>query len=339
MKLIERLLAAPLEQALERARTGRPLILRCRRPDTLERLKELAQIEFFMQVVELTAHGEPEATLLAAVRNEGLHHERLVEVATDPALCDTLFLIDCRSMAADAWRSMAGLWAAANRQKLHGPALCLVGLALPAPVGCQALDDGTLVGPAESLLMARRMRPDPSLIAETADQVAIECARGDLDLLDQLLRLPEADRFYPEAWLARQTETTLDQLYWRGREELCPVKLAKAELGLLRQRIWRGQVQILFPWIEVAREKLVTLAGNWLRPGLKDALQEPLDVRDYEWSHIAVAFATAGRSELSNEAKKIRDLRNMLAHGEPVDYATSGRAAAAATRLETEFQR
>jgi hypothetical protein len=68
-------------------------------------------------------------------------------------------------------------------------------------------------------------------------------------------------------------------------------------------------------------------------------MEEPLDVRDYEWSHITLAFATAGRSDLSNEAKKVRDLRNRLVHGGPADHATAIRAAAAVSEASRVFRR
>ncbi len=325
-RLINRLIDDYLEAALQRALDGSPLLLRCRRADTLDRLRAVAGQTLLLDTVEVPQSGSPEADLSEAVRTVDGRFPRISEIIADPLLSHVLFIVDGRDRSDRGWISIAGLWASTRRRHSTGPALCIIIHSGPPPAGCQALDDGALVGPAESLLLARSIRRDPPLLAEAADQVAIECACGNLPILTALLELPEVERFAPVRWLARQAEPPDPSTYWRGREAPDAIRLARSGSQALRARIWRGQMLILFPWIETCRELFITLQGSRIDAGLLDQDGQPLEVVDYEWGHIAAALKRQGQITAAQQANSIRELRNALAHAEPIDYQLAARS-------------
>ncbi len=83
---------------------------------------------------------------------------------------------------------------------------------------------------------------------------------------------------------------------------------------------------ILFPWIETCRELFITLQGSRIDAGLLDQDGQPLEVVDYEWGHIAAALKRQGQITAAQQANSIRELRNALAHAEPIDYQLAARS-------------
>lgn len=333
MILSERFRQAPLVRALEQAHDGAPLLVHCRDIQTIDRLQSIAERDFALDVV-LISGGPPEQALIAAVKQRG--HARIGEIVADASLSHTLLLVHCRPLDLGVWQSIAGLWSA-GRRAAPGPALCLVGdFAEAVPTGCQWLDDGALIGLAACLALAREHRPTPGLIAETADHVAIECARGDLDLLARLLRRPDADRFDPAQWLAAQPAAAISMLSWRGEEHGCPAALARDEPLALARRVWRGQVAVLFPWQEFERQAVLATGSHRLPAGLRDRdTDRVIPTADYEWSHIAIGLTQTGQTSLAAEARTLKDLRNALAHGDTVTHAGAERARTASARLRS----
>ncbi|MCU0881955.1 MAG: hypothetical protein MUF14_04715 [Hyphomonadaceae bacterium] len=253
------------------------------------------------------------------------------DIMVDPSLGHVLFIVT-GAASAQNWSSVAGLWAS-NRKRAAGPALCIINHAGPVPADCQWLDDGSFIGPAESLLMARTLRREPPLLAEAADQVAIECASGDLAILETLLSLPEPERFMPEHWLSRQPPPSTARTLWRGRETENAIRVAVSDRKLIRSRIWRGQMQILFPWMEQLREQFIARHGARIDAGFRDQNGQPLDVVDYEWGHLTTALQRQRHDILALNANIIRILRNALAHSDPVDYQLASRALSASQKL------
>lgn len=309
------------------------MLMHCRNIGTIDRLRNIAERDFALDVLNV-ADAPPEQALIAAVKQRG--HLRIGEIISDAGLSHTILLVLCRQSDLGAWQSIAGLWAA-GRRKTPGPALCLIGnFPEPVPADCQRLDDGALIGLAACLALAREHRPAPGLIAETADHVAIECARGDLDFLERLLRRPDADRFNPAQWLAGQPASAISMLNWRGEEHGCPAMLARDDPHALDRRVWRGQVAVLFPWQEFERQALLTKSGNLLPAGIRDRETDlVISTKDYEWSQIAIGLTQIGQTSLAIEARLLRDLRNALAHGDSVAHALAERARTAAGRLRS----
>ena len=330
--LVDRLIDGQLEKALQIAVDGSPLLLTCRQADTLDRLRNVAATAFLLDTQDVPADSPPDAALQAAASAVGEGLLRIGEIITDATLHHVLFIV-VGPRVGTAWTSIAGMWAATRKKGTSGPSLCIVNPSGPVPAGCQRLDDGAFIGPAESLLVARMLRRDPLPLAEAADQVAIECASGDLDILKALLAFPEQDRFAPVLQLERLSARAGSTTIWRGREESHAAWLARHDLPALQRRIWRGQLLILFPWMEALREAFIARQGPRIDMGWRDQDGGPLEVGDYEWGHITTALQRISNGQASQAANSIRHLRNALAHSQPVEYQVAVRAVAAGDSL------
>lgn len=331
--LIESLLDAPLHEAVGAARGGPPLLIRCRRDDTIGRLCRVAETDHYLEVLSVSGAASPVLALLGTVATAGFAADSLEDLVIDPGLDNTLLLADGRETRAAEWRNIAGLFASRRAGTgMRGPTLVVRVDAENTPTGCRYIDDGSLIGPAEALLLAQREKRRPAIVTEAADYSAIEAARGDLHLLEQLLRLPESDRFNTELWCHRQPSGEQKPLLWRGREEYCPIWLAHHDAPRLAHRIWRGHVMTLFPWLEEAREQFLGRHGKRLPEGEIDReTGDRLVVEDYEWGHIARGLKQIGRNDLAGPAHTLRLARNRIAHGRPLEYRE-------AIEMEAAFQ-
>jgi hypothetical protein len=320
--LIESLLDTPLNGALVASRNGPPLLIRCRHEDTLSRLCRVAETEHYLEVLRVRADGSPLHALLNSVSTDGFAADSLEELVVDAALSDTVLLADGRGSAAAEWRNIAGLFASRRVSKgPRGPTLIIHVDSENTPTGCRFIDDGSLTGPAESLLLAQREQRCVTVVSETANYCAIEAARGDLHLLSRLLRLPDVDKVELEVWCRGQQSNGQAPLLWRGREEFCPVWLAAHDPPRLGHRLWRGQVMSLFPWLEEAREQFIISHGARLPDGEVDReTGDRLVVQEYEWGHIARALKRLNRNDLASHAHILRLARNYIAHGHPLKY-------------------
>ena len=331
---IDQLVDARLDDALMQAMEGAPLILRIRRPPTRDRLIERATNGPMGYEIAWIKDGAPHEALLAAAAELGSRATTLGTLMRASEVAYTLFIVEAAAGAVDAWMLHAAAFAAARAQGgSSGPALVVLAGDGRVPSSCQALDDGSFIGPAEAAVFARNKRASRTMLAECGDAAAIEVARGDLDQLDRLLALPEAQRFDPSGWIDRQPASLLPgSLPWRGREEACPIWLARADRGRLQRRIWRGHVGVLFPWLAEAQEEFLTRHRARLPAEIEDReLGMPIPVEEFEWGHITRALRRRAPS-LAEPAGLLRDLRNELAHGRPARWEQASRA-------EAQFQR
>jgi hypothetical protein len=142
----------------------------------------------------------------------------------------------------------------------------------------------------------------------------------------------------PESWLAElgsargwsaSDDATGSCAAWRGlRQEFdgCH-RLHSAWLAVagrrstLLQRVWNGQVAALFPLLERQRRALLKTHGNLLRVPWRTTFGEIEKIADLELNHIAEQLALqrgAGLRDLCEFVRWLRDIRNDLAHLEPV---------------------
>ena len=178
--------------------------------------------------------------------------------------------------------------------------------------------------------------PRPPLHRRVALAVGVELAGTDPRLGVELAGLGLSDLLQPgpllravaqrRGWSARDCtaahwlEGTLDDL--EGAEYVHSAALAVAgREGDLRRRVWRGEVGVVFPFIEEQRLRL--LEAREVRRHLRLPLETPFgridDPRDLEIGHI---WRLTRRARLSPETDRLleylMEMRHALAHLEPV---------------------
>jgi hypothetical protein len=313
--------AARLDGALEAAAEGRPLILRARRADTAQRLLERAiygRTSLETVTVDIDV-ATPQAALIEAGARCVPGIANLVECSTSPRLDYKLFVVDLGGREVGPWLTLAGTFARMRADVVEGPALVLIGNATTAPAGCEFLDDGGFVGPAEALMLVGEKRKGSGLLTECADAAAIEVSRGDLVQLGALLDLNDRERFDPTDWLGSQAVSEM-KLIWRARDEVCATWLARHAPTRLRNRIWRGHVSVMFPWIANALADFLEVHGRRLPASLPDRhTGAPIPRADFEWGELVFCLNQRAPA-LGDKAHNIRMVRNALAHRRPLNW-------------------
>lgn len=333
--LLDQLATARFDALLDGAAAGAPLLLRTRRADTLPRLLDRARTgPLMLDVAEVGAAGAPVDALRRAAATLGVGADDLADLLTAPGLRHALLVAEVGGDAS-GWSTVAGAWASLRRRAApRGPALILITQPVRPPAGCTFFDDGALFGPIESALLARSLRPEGGLLAQTADAAAIEVARGDGMLLGAMMRLSDVERLDPSDWLARQPpRTSPAPLLWRNEEAPCPCWLVRHDAAALRRRVWRGHLTVLLPWLEETRSRFLTRYVERLPAGQIDrASGETVDPADYEWGHIVAAMRKLPAAP-ATAADTMRRVRNALAHGDPAAPDDCRRLDAEAQRL------
>lgn len=319
---LETLIDARLDEAIDEASTGRPLIARLRRSGTLEQLLARAltgPASLDPVKVEVEEGRSPQQSLLDAAARVTSNVETFGDFCTAPSLTYKLFVADVRGREASGWLTLAGTFATQRGTIEDGPGLVVVTDRNAAPAGCDLLDDGSFVGPPEAAVFVRELRPRPDLVAECADAAAVEVSRGEVPLLAELLELPDRDRFNPQDWIGQQPVHE-KMLTWRGSEEPCPTWLARHDPKRLVRRVWRGHVSVMFPWLAVKLGTFLEDQGRRLPRELPDkhtGLPMPRD--EFEWGDIVFALRPTA-PEQAERAHRIRRVRNSLAHQCPITW-------------------
>ena len=325
-RFLDILAAARLDDALEAAAEGRPLILRARRTDTAQRLLDRATYgAVSLEILTVDADSPaPQAALIEAGARCAPGIADLVECSTSRRLDYKLFVIDLRGRDAGPWLTLAGTFARMRAEVTEGPALVLIGSMAGAPAGCDFLDDGGFFGPAEAIMFTGERRRRAGLLAECADAAAIEVSRGDLAQLGELLDLSDRERFDPTDWLGRQPVSEV-KLLWRTRDEVCATWLARNAPLRLRERVWRGHVSVMFPWIANALADFLEKHGRRLPASLPDRhTGAPIPRAEFEWGELLYCLNQQDGS-LGDRAYHIKKVRNALAHRRPLDWAMASR--------------
>ncbi len=90
-------------------------------------------------------------------------------------------------------------------------------------------------------------------------------------------------------------------------------------------RLWSAQVGVILPFVEERRIELVEALAPFLKVPFTTRFGETIkDVRDLEIGHIELQLANSDEGfdwDLLRFVGKLREMRNALAHGEPVELA------------------
>lgn len=254
-------------QVVRTAVEGRPVILRIGRGGALAALQAVAD-DFAVVPLALDARESvPPVSAVAGLADlAGVYSAStsVVRLVTDPALRDAVVVVGLEGVDPRPWLAFAGVFANARAScRERAASIVLLHRArCQVPAGCQALDDDGIVDPLDALLLMRDEAGWPrTLTAQTAAAALAEACRGDLDLLASLTSLRPEEAFEPFAAFARGVAPAEpDRLPWRGRAEPCPFWLAHRQPDRLRHRIWRGQLSVLFSWLEEVRSDFLQRA-------------------------------------------------------------------------------
>ena len=174
-------------------------------------------------------------------------------------------------------------------------------------------------------------REHRALLAHTVAQVA----QWDYFLADRLLSVPLEEALYPTNTLreyARNQGWTAETP-WRwevgavdGQDELPVVHSAllvvSGDSRQVRQRVWAAQAGVLLPIIEEQRVRLIPDCRRYLKLPVEidgHCVTDPLDIE------VGQLARHLGRTKtplmIRKQVRWLRDVRNMLAHMEPLDPA------------------
>lgn len=179
-----------------------------------------------------------------------------------------------------------------------------------------------------------------ALECQIVESICSELALWDTALAAQLAELPVGDLFDPlpvllqlaeELGFRDAAEVPVTEGLWRGwfrtvdqSGEWHSCHLALTGRGdLIRNRVWRAQTASILPFLEGQRKQLISIFRNDLRLPHRDREGKVLvtDWDDLELGHIFNQFfSPASRvSETVRQAVKLlRDVRNLLAHFQPI---------------------
>jgi hypothetical protein len=194
-------------------------------------------------------------------------------------------------------------------------------------------------GTMDMLLYVAQFVDSTRFSGELRASVVAHIALWDPELAKGLARLPVGRILEPEEFLyefAREREW-VDQEYATGG-----LSWEKGTLGMidgrvlahsavlhsedgrreLQRRIWRGQVAVLFPYIEEQRHIILDRCAEWLRVPFTTRFGQTIsDIRDLEIGHLEAQLSCASNKtarDLAGSLTTLRRIRNHLAHLEPV---------------------
>jgi hypothetical protein len=186
-----------------------------------------------------------------------------------------------------------------------------------------ALDTSGLIGPLDGVAFAAvHLTEADSLPTRIKAAVAVEVGAWDLGLTERLLDLPmkEALRpdLCPERWVEADDHGGLQRLdSWGGEPTRHAAWLAHNDKDSLKKRIWRGQLGVLFPWIEERRREVIAR----YRPFLRATERTMPEVEMLDWGPISIQLSNSAKGS-PNAVQSARFIRNELAHGRPVSWLT-----------------
>lgn len=170
-----------------------------------------------------------------------------------------------------------------------------------------------------------------TLLAWTLAKVGL----WDAELVSRLADAPPQHILNPQQVLRKLAEergwtsnTPLE--WWRGTSERFDgLRSAHSGLLLLRgderrlhERLWRAQVATALPVVEMRRQELLDEGRGYLRPPFQIDARAIEDPDDLEVGTLPKAFQQAGAPwSLVRRAKRLRDVRNLLAHRKCVEAA------------------
>ena len=276
----------------------------------------------FMRLQTIDLRGS--ADLLAALNDAlAIDVRSLAAVAVNESARDTVFLIHLSDgeRAGDvhafvrAGRLAPGIEAAVVLAACDSP---LDGL---RDEHWDAVDAAALVGPLDGMAFAAaHLTEADSLPTRTKAAVAVEVGAWDLYLTARLLDLPMKQALRPdlcaEQWIDADDQLAVQQLDgWGGEATRHAAWLAQNDMGSLTKRVWRGQLGVLFPWIEERRREVI---GRH-RPQLQATEKTMRELEMLDWGPIEIQLGNSTKG-CPKAVQSARFIRNELAHGRPVSW-------------------
>jgi hypothetical protein len=152
--------------------------------------------------------------------------------------------------------------------------------------------------------------------------VAERLARQSLDVVfqpEEVLREMARERGWEDSqasWYAGNTDR------FDGQDVLHSAFLAgNGEKSSVQRRVWTGQVGVLLPFVEERRQELLAQLSGVLQVPYKTRFGVVEHLMDLEVGHIEsqlLATSPRSRSDLVGLARKLREIRNSLAHQQSV---------------------
>jgi hypothetical protein len=183
------------------------------------------------------------------------------------------------------------------------------------------LDFAGLVGPLDGMAFAAlHLTEADSLPTRIKAAIAVEVGAWDLCLTERLLDLPMKEALRPDLcpprWIDSDDEGAAQRLDgWGGEPVRHAAWLARNDPGSLAKRVWRGQLGVLFPWIEERRREVIARH----RPFLRTTEKTMAEVEMLDWGPIAIQLGN-GAKGCPKAVQSARAIRNELAHGRPVSW-------------------
>lgn len=311
------------------AMSGRPVLLRARRAGA-EASMRLESNHLACDIHVAGSSGSPMSRIAAAAgfgdRMTGTGS--LLTMISGAKLRHSVLVVDMTDGDPGSWTTFAGVFATARRQFAEPAAglVLLTGDVLAPPSGCVSHSDDGIVDVIDAMAAIRNWSGWPlSLFNETAMSTAVEVARGDLDLLRRIASAGPDVAFDPRHWLlGSAVPSTAGHLPWRGREEPDPIWLAHNDPIWLAKRVWRGQLAILFPWLEAVRMDYLQAKG-WSS-----------QAENLEFTPLIDLLRTRGGRRLHIDAlRDLRSARNELAHGSAISKLLADKLVVACADLRS----
>lgn len=194
--------------------------------------------------------------------------------------------------------------------------------------GYTVLDDAEVPSRLDTALYvseAMRDRRRGAFDLTLLQALVVELSGWNLDLADALARLPEHTLLDPFDWLSSQRPLTVTVREWGGVAFPCSIAAAKAgDQRTIARRVWRAQLHIVFPWLEEVRLLVVERYRGRLAPALP--LQTPYGTtivtpEDLEFGALVYLLRNQIDRRSVMMLARLGDIRNSLAHREPVEAA------------------
>jgi len=247
----------------------------------------------------------------------------LAALAVNENARDTIFLIH---LSDDTHNADMQTFVRAGRLKPTSEAAVIVAASDKSLNGLtdehwDTLDTTELIGPLDGLAFAAaRVTEADSLSSRVKATVAVEVGVWDLCLTERLLDLPMKEALRPDLCSSRWIDGDHEELAqrqdsWGGEIARHAVWLVRNDPESLRKRVWRGQLGVLFPWIEERRREVIIRHRAQLRATEKTTPE----VEMLDWGPIAVQLGNSARG-CPKAILAARAIRNELAHGRPVTW-------------------
>jgi hypothetical protein len=161
---------------------------------------------------------------------------------------------------------------------------------------------------------------DPEVSVTLAD-LDLERLDSPVSVLSELATQRGWDPNEPLTEIERWQRGMCDLVEGRAVEHAALLAVRGDERALNR-RIWSGQVGVVLPWIEECRRNLLdryegAFRAGWVRPS-GECIEDVLDLEIGDiYAQLRAGVLSVGRAELER-VRRLRDLRNALAHLEPL---------------------